>query len=169
MKFSDFLRAIRESWGLASVVSLLVTSLAGAGVGSLFGGLPPTIALMAMAMVAYVVGYAAACYKNAEERAKQSDAPPSVTLDDVRTAEVRTKALLEPEIESLRSERDELKDKVERLEKIVEAGERAVGNAYYADMMDDYEESGIGKVGASPVDAAGVVGAGEVENGEQLA
>ena len=176
MRFVDFVDAVRSAWGVAENGTVLITLLAGAGLSATFGTVP-TLAAMGACLVFYMAGFLCACWRNATERFDRSDmSAPAITLDDVRAAEDRARARAYAELASmsaerdaLRSERDELVAKVGRLEKIVEAGERAVGNAYYADMMDDYEESGIGKVGASPVDAAGVVGAGEVENGEQLA
>lgn len=120
-------------------------------------------------------GYHARRWRD-DGREKATDgAAKTITLDDVRAAEDRARARANAELASiaaerdaLRSERDELVAKVGRLRKVVEAGERAVGNAYCADMMADYEESGIGRVGASPVDAAGIVETGEAENGEHL-
>ena len=179
MRFVDFVDAVRSAWGAAENATVVLAILAGAGLSATFGTVP-TLAAMAACLVFYIAGFLCACCRNAVERfARESVPSPSITLDDIRAAEDRARARADAELASmsaerdaLRSERDELVAKVGRLEKIVEAGERAVGNAYYADMMADYDESGIGKVGASPVDAASVVETGEVkyanEDGEQL-
>lgn len=162
MTLSDFMAAAKSAWGVAENATVLITLLAGAGLSATFGTVP-TPAAMGACLAFYMAGFLCACWRSVAERSGRGDMPaPAITLEDVRAAEDRARARADAELAStaaerdaLRSERDELVAKVGRLEKIVESGERAIGRAYYADVMSDYEESGIGSISATPADVIG--------------
>lgn len=63
MRFSDFVEAVRESWGVAENATVLMALLAGAGLSATFGTVP-TLPAMVTCLAFYIAGFLCACYRN---------------------------------------------------------------------------------------------------------